>query len=98
MIPQIVNGLFYLIFSNVLLSEEAVILSAFSLIMMILSGIVLCVGTMVINEFDFFKFVLISIVTLLAMGVIIFVIFMVMTLDNQLITFIQSIFKEIWYR
>lgn len=98
MFPQVINGVFYLIASNVLVIEESAALTAVNVIMLILSGIVLCIGNMICSEYSFFKFVGVAIITILAVCLVIFVIFMVLTLDQQLITFLQSIFKEVIYR
>lgn len=98
MIPQIINCIFHLVMSNILVSEESALLSAFAMIMLIMSAIILCIGCMGISEFGFFTFLGVTILSVIAMVVIVFVIFMVLTLDQQLITFIQSIYKEVVYR
>ena len=98
MIPQIVNCIFHLAMSNVLVSEEAALLSGFSMIMLILSAIILCIGCMGISEFGFFTFLGVTILSVAAMVVVVFVIFMVLTLDQQLVAFMQSIYKEVMFR
>lgn len=98
MLPQVFNGIFYLIASNILVFEEATAMTVVSAITLILSGIVLCIGCMISCEYSFFKFVGVAIISVLAMSLVVFVIFMILTLDQQLITFIQSIFKEVVYR
>lgn len=98
MLPQIINGIFYLIASNILVFEESVALTAVGTVMLILSGIVLCIGCMICSEYSFFKFAGVAVVTVLAMCLVVFVIFMVLTLDQQLLSFIQSVFKEVIYR
>lgn len=98
MIPQIINCIFHLIMSNILVSEESAVLGGFSMIMLILSAIILCIGCMGISEFGFFTFLGVTVLSIAAMVVIVFVIFMVLTLYQQLIAFIQSIYKEVMYR
>ena len=98
MLPQILNAIFYLIASNVLVFEEATAITIVNVISLLLSGIVLCIGCMICCEFSFFKFVGVAIISVLSMCLIVFVIFMVLTLDQQLIVFIKSIFKEVAYR
>lgn len=98
MIPQIINCIFHLAMSNILVSEESAVLGGFSMIMFILSAVILCIGCMGISEFGFFTFLGVAILAVAAMVVIVFVIFMVLTLDQQLIAFIQSIYKEVMYR
>jgi len=98
MLPQVFNGIFYLIASNVLVFEEATAITVVSAISLILSGIVLCIGCMVCCEYSFFKFIGVTVISVLVMCLVVFVIFMVLSLDQQLITFIQSVFKEVVYR
>mgnify|MGYP003295443019 CR=1 FL=1 len=56
MIPQIINSILFIILSQFLTSDEAVILSVISVLSLIVSGIVIVIGNMIINEFNFFKF------------------------------------------
>lgn len=98
MIPQILNAIFFLIFSQFLLTSEATILSIFSVIMIIMSAIILCIGTMIINEFNFFKFLGTSIVSVIAMGIVIFIIFMILILIQQTFSFVATVFMEFNYR
>lgn len=98
MIPQIFNGIFYLICSNILLLEEGTAITVVSVIAMMLSGIVISIGCMVASEYGFFKFLGVTLIAVFAIIIVIFVIFMVLTLDQQLFSFVQSIFKEIIYR
>ena len=98
LIPQIVNSIFFLIFSNILLKSESAILSIVSSAMMILTIVILCIGTMVINEFDFFKFLGTSVATLIAMAVIVCLMLMVILLLQQFFGFIITLFIEVWYR
>jgi len=98
MIPQIINGIFYLICSNALVLEESTAITVVSVIAMILSGIVICIGCMVVSKYGFFKFLGVTVVAVFAMAIVIFVVFMVLTLDQQLFSFGQSVFKEIIYR
>ncbi len=98
MIPQIINSILFLIFSQFLTSDEAVLISIISVLSLILSGIVIVIGNMTINEFNFFKFLGTAIVTLVAMFVCIFVIFMVAILMQQLFTFFATVMSEVMYR
>lgn len=98
LVPQIINNIFYLIASNLLLEKEAIILTTVSTVSLILTGVILCIGTMIIHEFDFFKFLFTTIITVIAMAVVIFVLFMIVILVQQFYAFIRTIFIEILYR
>lgn len=98
LVPQIVSSILYLVLSNVLLLKESAVLTVISTVCMILTGLILCIGTMVIHEFDFFKFLLTAVVTVIAMAIVIFLVFMVIILLQQFFAFIQTVFIEVTYR
>jgi len=98
LIPQIIGSVLNTILSNVLVPEEALIMTAVSTICLALTGIMLCVGTMTIHEFGFFKFLVMTLVIILGMLVCVFVIMMIFVLIQQLFTFIGTIYKEVSYR
>lgn len=98
LIPEVISSVLYLVLSNVLIPEEAAIMSIASLVCHILAIIVLCVGIMTIHEYDFFKFLTTTIVTILGMALVVFIIFMLFILFQELFAFIGSLFTEIVYR
>ena len=98
LIPQIVYGVVGTLLTNVLLINESSILTIFYAVMLICSGIILCVGTMVVQEFDFFKFLGTALLTLIAMAIVIFLIFMIVILVQQFYGFLYTIFLEVAYR
>ncbi len=97
-IPQLIYEILFLVLSNICTLEESGFMNLLFILSIILSFIVLCVGTMIINEFDFFKFLGTGIATLIAMAVVIFFVFMIAILFQQLFGFITTLFNEIWYR
>ena len=98
LIPQIIGSVLTTILSNVLVPEEALVITAIQVVCLALTAIMLCVGIMTVHEFGFFKFIIMSIVILLGMLVCVFVIMMVFVLIQQLFTFIGTIYKEVSYR
>lgn len=98
LIPEIVSSVIYLIFTNILVPEEAAILTILTVVCHIIAAIVLCVGIMTVHEYDFFKFLGTTILTLLGMALIVFIIFMLFILFQELFDFIRSVFTEIVYR
>ena len=98
LIPEILNSVLYLVLSNILIPEEAAIMTIASLVCHILAVIVLCVGLMTIHEYDFFKFLTTTIVTILGMLLVVFIIFMLFILFQELFSFIGSLYTEIVYR
>ena len=97
-IPQVIFNILYIVLSNVLVIEETGVLTLLMVISYILSFIILSIGTMIINEFDFFKFIATGIATLIAMAVVIFMCFMLFILFQQVVSFVTTVFNEICYR
>ena len=97
-IPQIIYNVLRLALSHIVSIDEAGVITLIFVITLILSGIALIIGTMIINEFDFFKFLSTGLFTLLAMVVVVFFGFMLVILAQQFWNFIVTIFNEVWYR
>lgn len=98
LVPQIVSNILCLMLSNILLIKEATIITVISTVALILTGLILCIGTMIVHEFDFFKFLLTTVITLIAMAVVIFLAFMIVILLQQFFAFIRTVFIEVAYR
>ncbi len=98
LIPQIISAVLTTILSNVLVPEEALVITAISTVCLALTAIMLCVGIMTVHEFGFFKFITMTIVIVLGMLVCVFVIMMVFVLLQQLFTFAGTVYKEVSYR
>lgn len=98
LIPQIVGTLLTTILSNVLVPEEALVITAITTVCLALTAIMLCVGIMTVHEIGFFKFLVMTIVIIFGMLVCVFVIMMVFVLIQQLLTFVGTIYKEVSYR
>lgn len=98
LLPLIFGNFIYMALSNCLLENEATALTVIVTVCTILTGICLCIGTMIIQEFDFFKFLWTTIVSLIAMAVVIFLIFMIVILMQQFYAFIKTVFIEVVYR
>ena len=98
LIPLIIGSALTTVLSNILVPEEAIVITAINVVCIALTAIMLCVGIMTVHEIGFFKFIVMSIVILLGMLVCVFVIMMVFVLIQQLITFVGTIYKEVNYR
>ena len=98
LVPQIISSIFYLIMSNVLLEKEGMALTVVTTVCLILTGIVLCIGTMIIHEFDFFKFLWTTAISIVAMAIVIFLGFMLIILLQQFFAFIHTVYIEVAYR
>ena len=98
LIPEILSSVLYLILTNMLVPEEATILTIITVLCHLIAAVVLCVGLMVIHEYDFFKFLGTTVIALLGMALVVFIIFMLFILFQELFGFIGSLFSEIFYR
>ncbi len=98
LVPIIIFRLFSLIVSNVMTSEEAFFLSVFGIVAWIIAGFSLLVANMEIHEYDFFKVLKTTVIIVLGMGLIIFLLFMIIVLIQQLFTFIETIYNELLLR
>ncbi|MBR4911130.1 MAG: hypothetical protein IKZ47_07430 [Clostridia bacterium] len=97
-VPLIVYKLFFLIISNVLVPKEAFFLGIFEALAWIFAGFSLIVANMEIHEYDFFKVLKTTVIILLGMGLVIFLMFMVIILIQQVTTFIKTIYNELLLR
>lgn len=97
-LPLIIYNILFTVLSHLITSPTNAFLSGLSLFATIIAGIVLTVGLMVIHEFSFPKYLGSIALTLFAMILIIFIIFMMGMLLSQFWTFIVTVFLEIVYR
>lgn len=98
LVPLIIYRLFLLVISNILTSEEAFFLGVFEIVAWIIAGFSLLVANMEIHEYDFFKVAKTTVIIILGMGLIIFLLFMVIVLIQQLVTFVETIYNELLLR
>ena len=98
LVPIICYRLFALIISNILTSEEAFFLGVVEIVAWIIAGFSLLIANMEIHEYDFFKVLKTTVIILLGMGLIIFLLFMVIVLIQQLFTFVETIYNELLLR
>ena len=98
MVPLIIYRLFYLVISNILVPKEAFFLSLFEALAWIFAGFSLVIANMEIHEYDFFKVLKTTVIILLGMGLVIFLLFMIIILIQQLMTFIKTVYNELLLR
>lgn len=97
-LPLIIYNFISTILSHVITSSSVVFLNGLYMVAVILVGIILVIGTMVIEEFSFPEFLITALFTVFAMILIIFIIFMIGMLLSQLWQFVTSIVMEVVYR
>ena len=98
LIPITAYQFIYTALSNFVLPDEALIITAINYVCLALTGIMFCVSIMTVHEFGFGKFVGITAITVVAMLVVVFIMFMIGILVQQFGTFFVTIYNEVKYR
>ncbi len=96
--PLIIQSAAYLLLANVLTIDEAQFITILNYVCIIYTAILLIMALINIQEFSFGKFLFTTIVTLLAMILVLFLIFLFVILVQQSVDFIRTIFLEVAYR
>lgn len=96
--PMIVIGYFLIIFSNVITIEEMEFYYILKGVAVFLTGYMIFFGLIMIHEYSLLKAMLTVILTIFAMGVIMFISLLFFDLIQQVLGFLISIYKEISLR
>lgn len=97
-VPLIISNIVYTIASNVILSSEAAFLNIFVTVMQLLTAFMLIVGTIIIHDYSFGKFIGTAIMSILGILIVIFLGIVVVILVQQLFMFIGTVYREFVYR
>lgn len=84
--------------SHVLVPEEFVFVNMLSTVCVIYTLFMVMVGTMKVHDFEFGKFLFTSLLTFIAMIIVIFLISLMFLLTQQLVGWIQTLIVEMKYR
>mgnify|MGYP003297643054 CR=1 FL=1 len=98
LIPLIINDIFYIVSTHVLVYSESAIISIVGTLSWIITILLILIGMSIIHEYSFFKSIGMAIATLLGMFIVAFIIFLVMTLFQDVIEFIKMLYFEAIYR
>ncbi|MGN1319826.1 MAG: YIP1 family protein, partial [Acutalibacteraceae bacterium] len=92
--PLILEGIIYIILSNVLLPSEASFLSILSTIAMIYFALMLVIGMLKIHDFSMGRFLWTTLLSVIGMAIIVFLIIMLIILIQQFGAFIVTLITE----
>ena len=95
MTPMIAFSVIFVIGSHVMAASETSTFGLIGTIMFIYTALLLLIGMTVVHEYTFFKSMKMAILTILGMVLTAFVIFSVILLTQQFITFFVNIFDEL---
>lgn len=98
LLPIIIGNVLCTVASYLITSSDSTLISSINLVAWICSGIIVTVGLMVVHEYSFPKFLISVILTVCGMILVIFIIFMLCMLVNQLWSFLITLFMEGVYR
>ncbi len=98
LLPMVIQAIGYDVLANVLTLEEQSFIDILNYVCIVLTAVYLIMALINIHEFTFARFVGTTIVTLLAMVLIIFLAFLIGILLQQSAEFISTIVSEVLYR
>lgn len=96
--PLIVANVVYTVLSNFLIPSEAAFMSLMITIAQLFMIFILSIGTMIIHDFSFGKFVLTALLSILGLLIIVFMIAATIILVQQIGSFFATLFFEIIFR
>lgn len=98
LLPRTIFIFLNVILSHLLTRDESIFIDWLYGFGVIWSVFVLIVGLMVIHQYTFGKTILSIVATIIGMLFVLFIFILLFSLFNQLISFIQTIYKEIVFR
>ena len=98
LIPYIVGYLVGTFLSHVLIKDEYIFIQTFEIAGLAWSVVLFISAMKAVHQFTFFKTILLILLTLVAMVLCVFLLVLLLTLFQQVIIFIFSLYTEISYR
>jgi len=98
LLPLIVYNFAYVILSNVLIPSANSPFELLGNICYLFTGVLLLLAVTVIHDFSFFKAIGTAIATIIGMAIVAFILFSMLTLWQEILGFILSVFNEVTLR
>lgn len=98
LMPMILYYLIYLVFSHTVVPSTNDVFGIIKLICSVVFGLLILLSVTVIHDFDFFKAIGTSLLAVIGMCIVAFVLFLILTLFQDLLGFIISVINEITLR
>ena len=93
--PLIIGNIVWVIATNILVPSELSFLSIFMTIMLLYSIFLLSVGMITVNDFEFKRFLGVTVLAIIGMVIILFLLIVVFMLLQLTFEFIKTVFSEI---
>lgn len=94
--PMIIANIAFTVFTNLLVPNELAFLNVFMTVMTLYTVILLIIGMMRINDFEFKQFLLVTALAIVGMVVILFLIIVVILLLQLTVGFFKTVINEIF--
>ena len=98
MVPAILGNIIYTVLSNMLIPNEFVFVQVVCNVLLVYTLLLIGIGTMIVQDFEFKKFFWTTVLTLIGMVIVLFLGFLFIMMFKQLVNFIMTIYFEIAYR
>lgn len=98
LVPVILYKIIYLISSYIIIPSNTSMLSLLGVLAICYSAFLMCVGFIIIHEYSLLKVFGVAILTVVGMLIVIFILFMILTLSQGCMSFVMNIFSEIAFR
>lgn len=98
LIPIIFGNVVYVILTNVMLPAEAGFLSVLMNALTIYAAFMLIIGIMKVQDYEFGKFIITTIMSIVGMAIVLCLIVLIIILVQQLGAFVLTIIMEVAYR
>ena len=96
--PIIFGNIVYIILTNVMLPAEAGFLSVLMNALTIYAAFMLIIGIMKVHDYEFGKFIITTIMSIVGMAIVLCLIVLIIILVQQLGAFVLTIIMEVAYR
>ncbi len=97
-IPMLASNLVYIVFSHALNASEGEFLSVLVLVLQLYSVFMVIIGSIIIHDISFSKFLLITALTLIGIVIIIFLLVLIIVFFQQAAAFAATLWREIFFR
>ncbi|MFW5981849.1 MAG: YIP1 family protein [Halanaerobiaceae bacterium] len=98
LLPYLLIGIFLLFFTNVLTLDESAIFLVLQSLALIWSGFLIFFGCQTIHDYDLIKNIMASFLSIIGIGVVVFISLLFFSVLSQLNSFIYSVYTEIVFR
>ena len=96
--PLIAGNLLYTVLSNMLTAEEGMYMQVIYSAALLWTGFLVFVSIMEINQYSFGRTILSCILAIIGIAIILLIFLLCFGLIQQILIFIQSVYKELSYR